>query len=171
MVVQSSDYSRQAGGAALAARLRRLSERIDRDGSRIYAAQDIRFEQRWYGLLNQLIVNGPMSIGDIAQALRITHVSVSQASRSLEAAGIITSAASPDDARRRQLTLTAKGNALVAELSPLWLAFNAAAEELNAEAGDVAHLLDRLDDALARKSLFDRIAEKAGIALRDTGAD
>lgn len=166
---QWPDYSQEAGGAALAARLRRLSERIDRDATRIYAAQQVRFEQRWYGLLNQLVLNGPMSIGDIAQSLRITHVSVSQASRSLEAAGIIVSVASPDDARRRELSLTAEGEALVAQLSPLWSAFNSVAEELNAEAGDVVRLLDRLDAALARRSLFDRVIEKAGLSPPQEG--
>lgn len=160
---RSPDYSRESGGAALAARLRRLSERFDRDATRLYATQNIRFEQRWYGLLNQLVLNGPMSIGDIAEALRITHVSVSQASRSLEVAGIITSAPSNQDARRRELHLTQKGKALVAQLSPLWRALNCVAEELNAEAGDVARLLDRLDDALATRSLFDRVAEKIDI--------
>ena len=165
------DYSRGARGAALAARLRRLSERFDRDATRLYAAQNIRFEQRWYGILNQLVLNGPMSIGDIAQTLRITHVSVSQASRSLEAAGLIASAASAEDARRRALSLTQKGNVLVAQLSPLWLALNSVAEELNAEAGDVVRLLDRLDDALAHKSLFDRVADKLGIVPREKEVD
>jgi DNA-binding MarR family transcriptional regulator len=159
-----ADYSRDAGGAALAARLRRLSERMDRDSAKIYSAQSSRFEQRWYGVLNQLVLNGPMSIGDLAEALRVTHVSVSQTSRSLEGAGIVASAPAPKDARRRHLSLTPAGEALVARLAPLWMAFNAAAEELNAEAGDVVRLLDRLDDALARKSLFERIADKAGIA-------
>jgi DNA-binding MarR family transcriptional regulator len=163
----SVDYSREAGGGALAARLRRLSERMDRDGTRIYAAHDVHFEQRWYGLLNQLVINGPMSIGEIAAALRITHVSVSQASRSLEAAGIVTSAAAPADGRRRELSLTPKGDELVAQLSPMWRAFNAVADELNTEAGDIIPLLDRLDDALARKSLFDRVAEKLGTAGGD----
>lgn len=171
IVGQSPDYNREAGGAALAARLRRLSERIDRDGTRLYAAQNIRFEQRWYGLLNQLVLNGPMSIGDIARALRITHVSISQASRSLEAAGIIASAASNQDARRRELSLTPKGEALVAQLCPLWLAFNSVAEELNAEAGDVVRLLDRLDDALAHRSLFDRVVDKMDIVSRKAESD
>ena len=165
---KSPDYSREAGGAAIAARLRRLSERLDRDATRLYTAQNIRFEQRWYGVLNQLVLNGPMSIGDIAQALCITHVSVSQASRSLEAAGIIASAASTEDARRRELSLTQKGDALVAQLSPLWLALNRVAEDLNAEAGDVVKLLDRLDDALTQKSLFQRVIDDMAIRPRET---
>jgi len=170
-VDQSDDYSRQAGGAALAARLRRLSERLDRDATRLYAAQNVRFEQRWYGLLNQLHLNGPMSVGEIGKALRITHVSVSQARRSLEAAGIIISAASAVDARRRELSLTAKGAALVEQLSPLWQALNDVSEALNAEANDVVRLLDQLDDALARRSLFDRVADKVGIVSQDAKRD
>jgi MarR family transcriptional regulator, organic hydroperoxide resistance regulator len=109
------------------------------------------------------VASGSSSAGT---ALRITHVSVSQASRSLEAEGIITSAAAPTDARRRQLSLTAKGLELVAQLASVGLAFNDAAEESNAEAGDIVRLLDRLDDVLEQKCLFDRIAEKAGIAAQ-----
>ena len=161
---RSFDYSGEAGGEALGARLRRLSERVDREARQVYVAQNMDFEQRWYGLLNQLVLNGPMSIGQIAAALRITHVSVSQASRSLEAAGIVSSSASPADARRRQLSLTSKGDDLVAQLSPIWRALNEVAEELNAEAGDVVQVLNQLDDALGRKSLFDRVAEKLALA-------
>ena len=154
------DYSRSFRGQALAARLRRASDLLDRDGTRVYAARAVPFEQRWYGILRQLIANGPMSVGAIAKVLRITHVSVSEASRSMEKAGIITSAASPEDGRKRNLVLTDQGLALAEDLSPLWDAFNAAADELNTEAGDLVALLDRLDDALARKSMFDRIIER-----------
>ncbi|AYV49180.1 MarR family transcriptional regulator [Caulobacter flavus] len=158
------DYSRGFGGEALAARLRRASERIDRDGSRVYAAQGIRFEQRWYGTLRQLSEHDrPMGVGEIAAILRITHVSVSEASRSMEKAGLVVSRASAEDGRRRLLELTEQGRDMVARLTPLWDAFNAAARELDAEAGDIVRLLDRLDDALDRRSMFERIME--GISL------
>jgi DNA-binding MarR family transcriptional regulator len=164
---EKPDYSRSFGGEALAARLRRASERLDRDGTQIYATQKVRFEQRWYGVLRQLVSNGDMSVGEIATALRITHVSVSQACRSMETAGIIKASASAEDARRRNLSLTPKGRTLVRKLTPLWDAFNAAAEELNAEAGDLVKLLDRLDDALDRQTMFERIEAKLTEAGRD----
>ncbi|WP_442681006.1 MarR family winged helix-turn-helix transcriptional regulator [Sphingomonas sp. ASY06-1R] len=156
----SEDYSRTFGGEALGARLRRLSERIDRDGTRIYAEHGIRFEQRWYGVLRQLVANGPMSVGQIAAALHISHASVSEARRSLEKAGIVDNTPSPEDGRRRMLTLTAEGRTLWDSLSPLWDDFNTVAKELNDEAQDVVRLLDRLDDALARRSMYDRIMDK-----------
>lgn len=153
----SDDYSRGEGGQALGARLRRLSERIDGDVGRIYAAQGLVFEQRWFGVLNQMMLEGPTSVGEIAAAMRITHVSVSQSCRSLEKAGIIRSAPDPADARRRTLSLTPAGDALVERLAPLWQSLKDVAAELNDEAGNVVAALDRLDDALARRSLFDRI--------------
>lgn len=154
------DYSRSMGGQALAARLRRLSERLDRDGTRIYATYEVAFEQRWYGILRQLMLQGPMSVGEIAAALRISHASVSEARRSMEKAGILSAQSAPGDRRKRTLHLTPKGDALCARLGPVWDAFNKVAEALNEEAGDVVRLLDRLDDALDRRSMYDRILDR-----------
>jgi len=156
---RDSDFSRVAGGSALGARLRRLSEQIDRDATRIYAARGIRFEQRWFGPLNQIVQNGPLAIGEIAERLHITHVSVSQAARSLELAGLVASRPDVADGRRRVLYLTPKGHARVDELSPIWAAFQEAAATLDGEAGGVVTVLNRLDDALTRMPLFDRISE------------
>lgn len=144
-------------GAAIGGQLRRLSERIDRDVSRLYDHLGIEFEQRWFGPLNRLVQVGPQTVGELAAALRITHVSVSQSARSLEAAGYVRSDPDVRDARRRRLSLTPKGLSLVEELTPLWIEMNRAAEALNAEADDVARCLDRLDKALDAGSLFDRV--------------
>ena len=160
-----SDYSRAARGAALGARLRRLSERLDRECTRVYSALGAQFEQRWYGGLNQIVLNGPMTVGEIAASLHVTHVSVSQARRSLETAGFVQNIDDAADARRRPITLTARGKALVAQFTPLWQALSESAEELNAEAGDVVALLDRLDDALDARSLFDRAVARIDASL------
>lgn len=155
------DYSRSMGGEAIAARLRRLSERLDRDAARVYSAHGIDFEQRWYGVLRQLMIRGSMSVTEIAKVLHITHASVSESRRSLEKAGIITAVTAPDDRRRRTLSLTPRGRALCDQLSPLWDDFNIVAVDLNEEAGDVVRLLDRLEDALASRSLYDRVIARA----------
>lgn len=152
------DFSRDAGRKALGARLRRLSEQMDRDATRIYAARGIAFEQRWFGPLNQIVRNGPLAIGEIAERLRITHASVSQAAQSLEAAGLVASHPDVADGRRRVLSLTPDGQARVRELAPMWAAFDTAAANLDDESGSVVLVLDHLDDALARVSLFDRIS-------------
>ncbi len=151
------DYLKSKAGAALGARLRRLSEAIDADTARIYAGLGVPFEQRWFGVLNQLVQGGPTTVGAIAAALRITHASVSETRRSLEAAGLVDSEPDPADGRRRRLIPTPRGRELAARLEPLWRTFEAVSEELNSEAGDVIAVLDRLDAALAESSLFERI--------------
>lgn len=156
-VMTKQDYSRSAGGAAIGARLRRLSESLDGDSARVYAALGISFEQRWFGVLNQLAITESATVGELAATLKITHVSVSQTRQSLEKAGIVISQADPEDARKKKLMLTAKGKRLVARLRPIWAAFDAAALELNAESGDVVASLNKLDDALERQSIFERI--------------
>ncbi|SEM51704.1 MarR family protein [Stigmatella aurantiaca] len=148
-------------GAALGARLRRLSERLDTDAARVYAAQGVEFEQRWFGVLNQLALKGPMSVGALAEALGITHVSVSQTRVSLERAGLIWQEPDASDARRRLLSLSTSGKAFAARLAPLWAAFEQASLALDTEAGGLSAALDRLEVALARRSLFDRITAAA----------
>lgn len=152
------DYVAEMGGAALGARLRRLSAAIDADASRVYAAHGIQFEQRWFGVINQLSLAGPLSVRQLADLLGITHASVSETRQSLERAGLITSEADPSDARRRVLILSSSGEALVAQLRSLWDAFDNAARELDAEAGGVTEALAGLERALARQSLYERIA-------------
>ncbi|WP_035018955.1 MarR family winged helix-turn-helix transcriptional regulator [Caulobacter sp. UNC358MFTsu5.1] len=152
----SGDYPRASGAAALGARLRRLSERIDRDAGRLYAALDVRFEQRWFGVLNQLVLHGPRSVGDLAAALGVTHVAVSQVRQALVAEGLVAEDRDPRDGRSRVLRLTDDGEALARRLAPAWDALSAAAVELDAEARDVLAALDRLEAALDRSSILER---------------
>jgi DNA-binding MarR family transcriptional regulator len=150
---------RQASGAAIGARLRRLSDRIDREANAVYAARGIDFEQRWYGTLSLLDEGGALSVTEIARALNITHVAVSQARRSLTTAGLIASTLDPADGRRRTLHLTEAGAAFVSRLWPLWDALNAAGDAINREAADPSAALDRLERALDRMSLTERVEQ------------
>jgi DNA-binding MarR family transcriptional regulator len=164
------DYVAEMGGAALGARLRRLSAAIDADASRVYAARGIRFEHRWFGIINQLALVGPLSVRQLADVLGITHASVSETRQSLERAGLITSQADPGDARRRLLALSPSGKALIAQLRPLWAAFDDAARELDAETGGVTGVLARLEQVLGKKSLYERVTglHRSGIDDRTT---
>jgi DNA-binding MarR family transcriptional regulator len=153
----SGDYTQRLGASALGARLRRLSETIDADAARIYADLGVAFEQRWWGVMEHLNDHGPAAVGELARALGISHPSVSQTRRSLEAAGLVDAKPDAQDARSRRLALTRTGRALYRRLAPLWAAMDEVSIELNAEAGDVVAVLEKLDAALARRPLHERI--------------
>lgn len=156
----SRDYPSHFGGAAIGARLRRLSDRIDREADGLYSALGIDFEQRWFGVMNQLAVNTTMSVSELATALGVTHAAVSQTRAALLARGLITATDDPADARRRALTLSATGRKMVKQLTPLWAALNDAARDLDREAGRVAEGLARLEAALDKRSLAARVRVK-----------
>lgn len=153
------DYTAGEGGAAIGGRLRRVSERIDREAGEVYRSLGIAFEQRWYGVLNQLRLGGPMEVGELAAALGISHVAISQVRSALQREGLVISEAVPGDGRRRRLSLSEAGGQLVQQLSPVWSAMNAVAQELNQEAGDIVDRLDKLEAALDRRSLSSRIRD------------
>lgn len=158
----SRDYPSRFGGAAIGARLRRLSDRIDREADGLYSEFGIDFEQRWFGVLNQLTLNKALSVSELAAALGVTHVAVSQTRAALLERGLIATADDPKDARRRVLTLSAAGRKLVTQLGPLWAALNDAARELDREAGNVAEALANLEAALEKRSLTARVRAKLG---------
>jgi DNA-binding MarR family transcriptional regulator len=155
-----TDQTRKYGPAAIGGRLRRLSESIDEDAGRVYTALGIDFQQRWVGVLEELAKGGPRSVGQLAEALGIRHSSVSQTRSSLEDAGLVESEADPDDARSRRLRLSVAGKRLVCALEPVWELLNATSLELDQEAGGVVAALDRLDEALNRTSLYERVCRK-----------
>jgi DNA-binding MarR family transcriptional regulator len=155
-----TDITRRYGPAAIGGRLRRLSESIDEDARVIYTELNISFQQRWVGMLEELAKSGPCSVGELAEALGIRHSSVSQTRRSLEEEGLIEAADDPEDARSRRLRLSPTGKKLVQKLEYVWEVLNQASVELDQEAGHVVAALDRLDEALRRKSLYERVHEK-----------
>ncbi len=153
----SRKKKRSEGGAVIAKHFRRLSERLDRDANQVYNQLGVPFEQRWMGVLDLLDRCGPRSVNEIARDLNISHPSVSQTRSSLIASKLLAERAVPNDGRRRVLYLTAKGERMVEMLKPLWAALEQAGQELNEESGNIVVLLRRLETALDRQSILDRV--------------
>ncbi len=120
----------------------------------------MQFEQRWFSILNQLSDGRPQSVKSLAERIGISHASVSEARKSLEAAGYIEATPVPGDARQKHLTLTENGRSFVQKLLPVWQAMQVVSEVLNLEAGDVVASLDRLSSALEQRSLYERIMDE-----------
>tara|TARA_R110000751_G_scaffold2018_18_gene10479 strand:+ start:264711 stop:265217 length:507 start_codon:yes stop_codon:yes gene_type:complete len=158
-VESPQDGVRAYGAAALGGRLRRLSERIDREAKAIYEGRGLDFEQRWFPVFNCLRNGETLSVTDLADRLQVSHVSVSVIRSALEGRGLVESRPDPKDGRRRVLALTPKGKAVASDMAPLFDALDTVAIELNAEAGDAIATIARLEDALERKSLATRVED------------
>jgi DNA-binding MarR family transcriptional regulator len=151
-----TDFIRSHGNAGIGARLRRVSDRLDREANAVYAHAGLHFEQRWMGVLMLLAARGEVTVGELAQALGITQPSVSQTLRSLQAAKMISEKADPGDARRRIQRLTKTGLTFVKKAEPIWTALMESARDLDREGIDLITPLDQLERALDRKSVYER---------------
>ena len=142
--------------AGVGARLRRLSERIDREARSVYKQVGIDFEQRWVGVLILLIERRSMTVGELAEALGITQPSVSQTLRSLQTAKLVAAEPDPQDPRRRIQHLTKVGSAFVEKARPVWEALMEAARDLDRAGIDIVTPLAQIERELDRKSLCER---------------
>jgi len=83
-----------------------LQRRLAADG-----LGDLRFAD---GLLFQHLVDGPQTIGALADRLEVTQQAVSKSVADLERRGYVARTLDPDDARARRVALTDRGDAAIA---------------------------------------------------------
>ncbi len=165
-----ADIIRQQRELALASRLKRLHERLVREASQVYREIDVNFEARWFAVFYALGRTAPLSVVELARELHITHTAVNQVAGELIRHGLVSQGRDRRDARRRLLRLTAKGRSVFARLEPVWAAVVEANREWLQDAGvDLLAALDRVEDALEERSIYDRLRVKLalpGPALR-----
>ena len=86
------DAVRAYGAAALGGRLRRLSDRIDREAKALYEERGVAFEQRWFPVFNCLRSGEPMSVTDLADRLQAVRVDAAAQGRTAKGAASVRSA-------------------------------------------------------------------------------
>jgi len=155
-----TDYVRQKGTAAFGTRLRRLSDRLDRQVQSIYREHDSTFQPRWFAVVSALREKDVLAVGELAALLGITHAAVSQLRGELIAAGLVRAKTDPADGRRQLLELSPNGKRAVARLEPLWTAIAAATNELvSAASPGLLDELGRLETALEQESMPARVGK------------
>jgi DNA-binding MarR family transcriptional regulator/predicted N-acetyltransferase YhbS len=155
------DVIGQLGELALASRLRRLSERLFRDMSRVYHDLDTEFEARWFPLLQTLRRHSPQGVTELAAILRLTHPAVCQLVDAMEAKGLVRRRRDPHDERRRRIELTAAGRQIATTLDPIWeeirLANRELLGELAAKGHDFLAALGDLESLLDHRDMHERV--------------
>ena len=155
-----TDYVRHKGVAAFGTRLRRLSERLDRQVQALYRDHDSSFQPRWFAVVVALREHGVMSVGELASLLYSRHEINGELRRLDEDIVLVRAKPDPADRRRQLLELTPAGKRTVTKLQPLWAAVAAATGALCAEvAPDLLDALGRIEDAVEAKSIGARADE------------
>jgi DNA-binding MarR family transcriptional regulator len=146
--------------------LRHALELLDGDVAKVYEEAGLGYlRPRYVPVVRALVAAGPLSIGDLARAIGVTHSAASQTVARMSRQGLVALAAGVD-ARQRIVRLTPKARALLPLLDAEWAATERAAAALEAELPyPLGEVLAATVAALERRPFRQRIADAAGDSL------
>ncbi len=155
------DVIRDLGPLALGSRLKRVSDKLMRDGIRIYRENDLAFEPKWFPVFYYLGEIGPSAVTDLARGLGITHPSVNQIAKEMISAGLVASYKDTKDKRKRVLALTTLGKEQKSDLNDIWKDISGALQELLDETQvDFLGYVESLERAMEKSSFHQRFKER-----------
>jgi DNA-binding MarR family transcriptional regulator/N-acetylglutamate synthase-like GNAT family acetyltransferase len=155
------DFYNESGKMALGSRLRRLSELVTEDASRIYSLYKVGLEPRWFPVFFVLSAQNGLSITEVAQSIRQTHASVNQVVKEMKKKGLVEERKDAKDGRKTLLTLTAKGQELIPQLKQQAADVSSAVAELLSQMQhDLWKSMEEIEYLLEQKSLLERVRGK-----------
>ena len=152
------------GAVMLGSRLKRLAERLQAGAERIAADCGLPTQASQMPLLAALHRNGPMTVGDAAQALGISQPAVTKISSRLVDMGLVETSRVARDQRRKSISLSPSGSeAMELASTVLWPRLRAAVGEV-CDAPALLGLVEATERALAQQPLDRR--PSGGLAIR-----
>src|SRR4051794_33114486 len=97
------DYFKAVSGLALGSRLRRLSDAYFSEVKLLYAQRGFDFEPRFFPLFSLIVQAGETTVTDAAEELNLTHPHISQLSKEMVKARLLTTKKNPRDSRSKTL--------------------------------------------------------------------
>lgn len=154
------DVVRAFGFLTLGTRMKRIGERLQADTQKIMDELGAPLQASQYPFLAAVDRLGPLTVGDLAEAIGITQPGATRTVGQLVELGMLESEPAPDDQRRRIVSLTTEGKRLIATAKrQVWPRIRDAVADL---CGDLdGPLLDQLaaiEDGLAAAPLDRRVA-------------
>ncbi|SFW50519.1 MarR family winged helix-turn-helix transcriptional regulator [Chitinophaga sancti] len=148
------------GFLVFGSRLRRLSEYFLSEVNKVYEQAGIPFEASWFPVFYILGKEQPMPLIDIAAQLEVSHSAISQLVTSLKKKGLVKTAPCPDDGRRQLVMLSKKGEEMLQQIQPIWVAISQAMTELadeNKMSRQVLEAVTAVENSVEAAALSTRI--------------
>jgi DNA-binding MarR family transcriptional regulator/ribosomal protein S18 acetylase RimI-like enzyme len=160
------DYLASLGALGFTYRIRRLADRMQESGRRLYGVLDLPLEPNWHALILFLDQHGTVSVTEAATALKVSHPAIIDMTRRMESAGLVVAATDPADGRRRVLRLSPAGESRLPEFRALWGTISDEIDELiDATAGsDALAAVSTIEAQLDSEELDKRIGRRLDAA-------
>jgi DNA-binding MarR family transcriptional regulator len=158
------DVVRAFGYLTLGSRLKRIGERLQAETQRIMDELGVPLQASQYPFLAALDRLGPLTIGELAEAVGITQPGATRSLAQLVDLGLVKARKTPKDQRRRIISLTRRGQEIVDTAKrDVWPRIEGAVTDLCGElSGPLLPQLAAIEDGLAATPL----ARRGGAAGR-----
>jgi DNA-binding MarR family transcriptional regulator len=156
----TEDIVRTFGFLTLGTRLKRIGERLQADTQRLMDEMDVPLMASQYPFLAAIDRLGPLTLGELAEAVGITQPGATRSLGQLVALGLLDAKKARGDQRRKIITLTKKGQRLVDSAKrEVWPRIEEAVRDLCGElAGPLLDQLAAIEEGLAEMPLHRRSA-------------
>lgn len=154
-----SDIVEKLGFLAGGSRFRRIYEKLQIGGDKVYKEAAIDFKSSWFPVYYVLSKSPePQTIMEITSQIAFSHITVKNIVQELDKHKLINIAPNSKDKRSKLISLSEKGYELLLKLEPVWLSFsNALKEILTAGHPDITNILNRIDIELNKSPLNERV--------------
>lgn len=152
------DVVRTLGFLCMGSRLRRIGERLQDGTQQVIDEAGLGIQAGQYPFLAAIDRAGPLTVGELAQAVGITQPGATRTIGQLLELGFIDMQPAPDDQRRRLVSLTDQGEELVDySKAVIWPRIAAAVADLCGDLdGPILEQLAAIEDGLAAVPLARR---------------
>ena len=113
MQMDIEDVVRELGHLSLGTRLKRIGETLQAQTQAVLAAHGFELPAAYFPLLAALDRLGPLSVGELSQAVGVSQPVVTRSLRGLEDDGRVQSEAGEGDRRVRRVGLSRTGRGVV----------------------------------------------------------
>ena len=151
----------ELGYLAGASRFKRISEKLQIDGDKIYKEAKINFKASWFSVYYIILTSErPVTITEISNHIKFSHITVKNVIRELKKENIVIIFQNPNDKRSKQVKLSKKGIALQNKLKPVWNSFSDALKAtFNSGHPDILNILDRIETESTKHPIHVKVQE------------
>ncbi|WP_422082470.1 bifunctional helix-turn-helix transcriptional regulator/GNAT family N-acetyltransferase [Ulvibacterium sp.] len=162
------DVLNELGYLAGASRFRRISEKLQQDGDKIYSDAHIQFKASWFPVYYVLAKShSAQTILEITRQIDFSHITVKNILQELNSNALVRIEPNPNDKRSKLVSLTKKGRELQDKLEPLWLLFsNTLKDVFSIGHPDIINILNRLDRQINSFPINERILKPKETFIR-----
>jgi N-acetylglutamate synthase-like GNAT family acetyltransferase/DNA-binding MarR family transcriptional regulator len=158
-----NDILNKLGFLSGGSRFRRIYERLQIGGDKVYKDAGVEFKSTWFPVYYVLANSvNPQTVMEIAGQISFSHITVKNIVKELDSVGLTVISPNPDDGRSKLIALSKKGKALQKDLEPIWMKFSNTLERVMKNGHpDITNILVRIDKQLSEKPLNDLVNEEA----------